>query len=174
MANGGTLVRVGSLNAIDSKVTVVTTTHPPVLQTHPPGLHTQVIIVADTNTKSQVYLQNIIDITIKTNFTINFYFKIEQKDEVVVINSSQLEEEELDASHVSVITVGEEPSSKELESWTSKEEIKVSKPIRLPVNPATKSNKVKMNGRATVVKPNDPTEVYIVVNNSTNVHKLVI
>lgn len=53
--NGGTLVRVGSLNAIDSKVTVVTTTHPPVLQTHPPGLHTQVIIVADTNIKSQVF-----------------------------------------------------------------------------------------------------------------------
>lgn len=61
MANGGTLVKVGSLNAIDSKVTVVTTTHPPVLQTHPPGLHTQVIIVADTNTKSQVYYQSIIN-----------------------------------------------------------------------------------------------------------------
>lgn len=53
--NGGTLVRVGSMSAIDSKVTVVTTTHPPVIQTHPPGLHTQVIVVADTNTKSQVY-----------------------------------------------------------------------------------------------------------------------
>lgn len=91
-----------------------------------------------------------------------------------MINSSQLDEEELDASHVSVITVGEEPSSKEIDSWTSKEEIKVSKPIRLPVNTATKSNQVKMNGRATVVKPNDPTEVFIVVNNSTNVHKLVI
>jgi len=54
LINGGTLVRVGSLTAIDSKVTVVTTTHPPILQTHPPGPHTQVIIVADTNTKSQV------------------------------------------------------------------------------------------------------------------------
>ncbi|XP_022165258.1 serine/threonine-protein kinase 10 isoform X2 [Myzus persicae] len=147
LINGGTLVRVGSLNAIDSKVTVVTTTHPPVLQTHPPGLHTQVIIVADTNTKSQ----------------------IEKKDEVVVINSSQIDEEELDASHVSVITVGEEPSVKELDPWNSKEEVEVSKPICVPVN--TDSNKVKMNGRATMVKPSDPAEVYIVVNNSTNVHK---
>ncbi|XP_060863110.1 serine/threonine-protein kinase 10 isoform X3 [Metopolophium dirhodum] len=147
LINGGTLVRVGSLSAIDSKVTVVTTTHPPVLQTHPPGLHTQVIIVADTNTKSQ----------------------IEKKDEVVVINSSQADEEELDASHVSVITVGEEPSAKELGPWNSKEEVEVSKPICVPVN--TDTNKVKMNGRATMVKPSDPTEVYIVVNNSTNVHK---
>ncbi|XP_027843647.2 serine/threonine-protein kinase 10 isoform X2 [Aphis gossypii] len=147
--NGGTLVRVGSLNAIDSKVTVVTTTHPPVLQTHPPGLHTQVIIVADTNIKSQV----------------------EKKDEVVVINSSQAEEEELDASHVSVITVGEEPSVKELSPWKDKEGIEVSKPICVPVNTPTDTNKVKMNGRATMVKPSDPTEVFIVVNNSTNVHK---
>lgn len=46
---------MGSLSALDSNVTVVTTTHPPVLQTHPPGLHTQVIVVADDNTKSQVY-----------------------------------------------------------------------------------------------------------------------
>lgn len=52
------MVRVGSLSAIDSNVTVVTTTHPPVLQTHPPiGLHTQVIVVADTNTKSQVHFK---------------------------------------------------------------------------------------------------------------------
>lgn len=94
-------------------------------------------------------------------------------NEVVVINSSQVDEE-LDASHVSVITVGEEPSIKELEAWKSKEEIEVSKPMCVPVNTALESNKVKMNGRATVVKPNDPTEVYIVVNNSTNVHKLVI
>lgn len=50
------MVRVGSLSAIDSNVTVVTTTHPPVIQTHPPGLHTQVIIVADANTTSQVFL----------------------------------------------------------------------------------------------------------------------
>lgn len=50
------MVRVGSSTAIDSNVTVVTTTHPPVLQTHPSGLHTQVIIVADTNTKSQVFI----------------------------------------------------------------------------------------------------------------------
>lgn len=78
----------------------------------------------------------------------------------------------MDASHVSVITVGEEPSIKELDSWKSKEEIEVPKPIRVPVNTALESNKFKMNGR--VVKPNDPTEVYIVVNNSTNVHKLVI
>ncbi|KAL4131778.1 hypothetical protein QTP88_009040 [Uroleucon formosanum] len=147
LINGGTLVRVGSLSAIDSKVTVVTTTHPPVLQTHPPGLHTQVIIVADTNTKSQ----------------------IEKKDEVVVINSSQAAEEELDASHVSVITVGEEPSVKELDPWNSTEEVEVSKPICVPVN--TDTNKLKMNGRATMVKPNEPTEVFIVVNNSTNVHK---
>jgi STE20-like kinase len=146
LVNGGTLVRVGSLNAIDSKVTVVTTTHPPILQSHPPaGLHTQVIIVADTNTKSQ----------------------IEKKDEVVVINSLQADED-LDASHVSVITVGEEPSVKELDSWISKEEVDLSKPIRVPVNTASESNKMKMNG----VKSNDPTEVYIVVNNSTNVHKL--
>jgi len=58
LINGGTLVRVGSLGAIDSNVTVVTTTHPPVLQTHPlAGLHTQVIVVADTNTKSEVYIR---------------------------------------------------------------------------------------------------------------------
>lgn len=94
-------------------------------------------------------------------------------NEVVVINSSQVDEE-LDASHVSVITVGEEPSVKELDTWKSKEETELSKPMCLPVNTALESNKVKMNGRATVVKPNDPTEVYIVVNNSTNVHKLVI
>lgn len=91
----------------------------------------------------------------------------------MVINSSQVDEE-LDASHVSVITVGEEPSIQELDAWKSKEEIEVSKPMCVPVNTALESNKVKMNGRATVVKPNDPTEVYIVVNNSTNVHKLVI
>ncbi|XP_025416771.1 serine/threonine-protein kinase 10 isoform X3 [Sipha flava] len=144
LINGGTLVRVGSSTAIDSKVTVVTTTHPPVLQTHPPGLHTQVIIVADTDTKSQ----------------------IEKNNEVVVINSSHTDEEELDASHVSVITVGEEPSIKELDSWKNKEEIEVPKPICVPVNTALESNKLKMNGGA--VKPNDPTEVYIVVNNSTN------
>jgi len=75
---------------------------------------------------------------------------------------------------VSVITVGEEPSVKESDSWKNKEEIEVSKPIRVAVNTALESNEVKMNGRATVVKPNDPTEVYIVVNDSTNVHKLVI
>lgn len=102
------------------------------------------------------------------------YLKIEKKDEVVVINSSQVDEVELDASHVSVITVGEEPSVKELNSWKSKEEIEVSKPICVPVNTVSESNKLKMNGRATVVKPHDPTEVYIVVNNSINVHKLVI
>jgi len=101
-----------------------------------------------------------------------FNFKIEKKDEVVVINSSQADEEELDASHVSVITVGEEPTVKELGPWNSKEEVEVSKPICVPVN--TDTNKVKMNGRATMVKPSDPTEVYIVVNNSTNVHKSVI
>jgi len=89
-----------------------------------------------------------------------------------VINSSQADEEELDASHVSVITVGEEPSVKELVPWINKKEVEVSKPICLPVN--TDTNKVKMNGRATMVKPSDPTEVYIVVNNSTNVHKSVI
>lgn len=75
---------------------------------------------------------------------------------------------------MSVITVGEEPSDKDLDSWKSKEEIEVSKPICVSVNTATESNKIKMNGRATMGKPNDPTEVYIVVNNSTNVHKLVI
>lgn len=75
---------------------------------------------------------------------------------------------------MSVITVGEEPSVKESDSWKNKEEIEVSKPIRVAVNTALESNEVKMNGRATVVKPNDPTEVYIVVNDSTNVHKLVI
>lgn len=75
---------------------------------------------------------------------------------------------------MSVITVGEEPSIKELDSWKNKEEIEISKPMHIPVHTAIESNKVKMNGRATVVKPNDPTEVYIVVNNSTNVHKLVI
>jgi len=92
-----------------------------------------------------------------------------------VINSSQAEEEEeLDASHVSVITVGEEPSVKELDPWTNKEEVELSKPICVPVNTASDTNKVKMNGRATMVKPSDPTEVYIVVNNSTNVHKSVI
>lgn len=90
-----------------------------------------------------------------------------------MINSSQVDEEELDASHVSVITVGEEPSSKELDSWKSKEEIEVSKPVCVPVNTALESNKIKMNGRATV-KPSEPAEVFIVVNNSTNVHKLVI
>lgn len=75
---------------------------------------------------------------------------------------------------MSVITVGEEPAVKELDSLKSKEETEVSKPICVSVNAASESNKIKMNGRATVVKPNDPTEVYIVVNNSTNVHKLVI
>lgn len=89
-----------------------------------------------------------------------------------MINSSQADDEELDASHVSVITVGEEPSVKELGPWNIKEEVEVSKPICVPVN--TDTNKVKMNGRATMVKPSDPTEVYIVVNNSTNVHKSVI
>lgn len=92
----------------------------------------------------------------------------------MVINSSQANEEELDASHVSVITVGEEPSIKEFDAWKSKEEIEVSKPICVPVNTTLEPNKFKMNGRTTVVKPHDPTEVYIVVNNSTNVHKLVI
>lgn len=75
---------------------------------------------------------------------------------------------------MSVITVGEEPSDKDLDSWKIKEEIEVSKPICVSVNTATELNKIKMNGRATMGKPNDPTEVYIVVNNSTNVHKLVI
>lgn len=89
-----------------------------------------------------------------------------------MINSTQADEEELDASHVSVITVGEEPSIKELIPWNNKEAVEVSKPICLPVN--TDTNKVKMNGRATMVKPSDPTEVFIVVNNSTNVHKSVI
>lgn len=74
---------------------------------------------------------------------------------------------------MSVITVGEEPSVKELGPWKTKEEIEVSKPIRVPVNTSSETNKVKMNGRATMVKPSDPTEVFIVVNNSTNVHKLV-
>lgn len=89
-----------------------------------------------------------------------------------MINSSQAAEEELDASHVSVITVGEEPSVKELGPWNSTDGVEVSKPICVPVN--TDTNKVKMNGRATMVKPNEPTEVFIVVNNSTNVHKSVI
>lgn len=90
-----------------------------------------------------------------------------------MINSSHADEE-LDSSHVSVITVGDESSVKEIGSWKNKEENEVSKLVRLPVNIASESNKMKMNGRATVVKPNDPTEVFIVVNNSTNVHKLVI
>lgn len=90
-----------------------------------------------------------------------------------MINSTQADEEELDASHVSVITVGEEPSTKEVDSWQSKE-IEVSKPVCVPVNTASESNKLKMNGRATVVKHNDPTEVFIVVNNLTNVDKLGI
>lgn len=90
-----------------------------------------------------------------------------------MINSSH-GDEELDASHVSVITVGEEPSVKELNSWKNKEENEVSKPIRVAVNTTSESNEVKLNGRATAVKSNDPTEVYIVINDSTNVHKLVI
>lgn len=103
-----------------------------------------------------------------------FYFsKVEKKNEVVVINSSQADDD-LDASHVSVITVGEELPVKELDSWKSKEDTELSKPIRVPVNTASESNKVKMNGHPAVVKSNDPTEVFIVVNNSTNVHKLVI
>lgn len=101
------------------------------------------------------------------------YFKVEKKDEVVVINSSQADDD-LDASHVSVITVGEEPSVKESDTWKHKEEIEMSKPIRVPVSTITESNKIKMNGHLAVVKSNDPTEVYIVVNNSTNVHKMVI
>ncbi|XP_050421014.1 serine/threonine-protein kinase 10 isoform X2 [Adelges cooleyi] len=156
--NGGTLVRVGSSSAIDSNVTVVTTTHPPVLQTHPPvsqthppGLHTQVIIVADGSTKSQV----------------------EKTDEVVVINSSQIDVEELDASHVSVITVGEEPHAKEADLWKNKIDPEVPKPIRVPINSVPESNKLKMNGRKPVVKSsNEPSEVYIVVNNSTNAKNL--
>lgn len=91
----------------------------------------------------------------------------------MVINSSQAEDD-LDASHVSVITVGEEPSVKESDSWKHKEEIEISKPIRVPVSTITESNKVKMNGHPAVIKSSDPAEVYIVVNNSTNVHKMVI
>lgn len=91
----------------------------------------------------------------------------------MVINSSQADDD-LDASHVSVITVGEEPSVKESDSWKHKEEIEMSKPICVPVSTITESNKVKMNGHTAVVKSSDPAEVYIVVNNSTNVHKMVI
>lgn len=91
-----------------------------------------------------------------------------------MINSSHADEEDLDASHVSVITVGDESSVKEIGLWKNKEDSDLSKLVRVPVNTASESNKMKMNGRATVVKPNDPTEVYIVINNSTNVHKLVI
>lgn len=90
-----------------------------------------------------------------------------------MINSSQAEDN-LDASHVSVITVGEEPSVKKLDSWKNKEEVEVSKPVCVPVSNITDSNKVKMNGHPSVVKSNDPAEVFIVVNNSTNVHKMVI
>lgn len=74
---------------------------------------------------------------------------------------------------MSVITVGEESSIKKLDSWKNKE-VEVSKPVCVPVSTATDSNKVKMNGHPSVVKSNDPAEVYIVVNNSTNVHKMVI
>lgn len=170
------MVRVGSLGVIDSNVTVVTTTHPPVLQTHPPtGLHTQVIVVADSNTKLEVYirirLNYILIISLIYLFILNCS-KVEKKDEVVVINSSQADDD-LDASHVSVITVGEESSVKKLDSWKNKE-VEISKPICVPVSTATDSNKVKMNGHPSVVKSNDPAEVYIVVNNSTNVHKMVI
>ncbi|XP_050545072.1 serine/threonine-protein kinase 10 isoform X2 [Daktulosphaira vitifoliae] len=144
--NGGTLVKVGSSTAIDSNVTVVTTTHPPALQIHSPVLHTQVIIVADDITKSQ----------------------IEKNDEVVVINSSQANIEELDSSHVSVITVGEEPTAKETDLWKTKTNHEINKLVRVPIKALPDSNNVKMNGCTNVMKSVEPSEITIVVKSSKN------
>lgn len=99
---------------------------------------------------------------------------MEKTDEVVVINSSQANIEELDSSHVSVVTVGEETTSKETDLWKNKVDHEINKPVRVPIKTMPESNKIKMNGGTTVMKSNEPSEVTIVLNNSKHVTQFLL
>ncbi|XP_014290734.1 serine/threonine-protein kinase 10 isoform X1 [Halyomorpha halys] len=155
---------------LESNVTVVTTTHPPALHIHHPPA--QVVIVSNDNNKTLVDSE-------------------EENDIVVVQSRGNEEEKEMhDMSHVSVVTVGDSSQQDAAgdSTWNSmiegmeEDSLMVVQPKRgtsIIVEGNTNEvesmrrkahNHVKPNGQPPLI-PSDNEEVYIIVNNSTNIDR---
>ncbi|KAL1122503.1 hypothetical protein AAG570_002834 [Ranatra chinensis] len=171
--------------ALESNVTVVTTTHPPALLLHQPldsstpsrQNPNQVVIVANENNKTQI--------------------NSEDESDVVVVQSGRREpdhiDERNDMSHVSVVTVGDTSYLNDQrgggDSWNSIDEedslmvignnsrgtsiiVEGSNvDVDSGVHTTTPSSFRMNNGQPPIPSQHDTEEVYIVVNNSTNMQR---
>ncbi|XP_054261410.1 serine/threonine-protein kinase 10 isoform X2 [Macrosteles quadrilineatus] len=157
---------------LETNVTVVTTTHPPVLHLHQPSPPPpQVVIVANETNKTQV-----------DDSSPN------SEEEVIVINSSSMdfgdEEDGPDMSHVSVVKVGDESDSRATPDsmWNSVDGMDedslmivgggASTSIVVECTEADSNlhSHAKVNGQPSIPSA-DSEEVFIVVNKSTNIQK---
>lgn len=160
-----------SREVLESNVTVVTTTHPPALLIHHPPA--QVVIVSNDNNKTLV--------------------DSEDEADIVVVRSRNEKEDDKshDTSHVSVITVGDTTNNRDTTGdsmWNSfvegmeEDSLMVVGPKRGTsiivegntneldlLHQKSTPNHIKSNGQPPLI-PSDNEDVYIIVNNSTNVH----
>ncbi|XP_024085041.1 serine/threonine-protein kinase 10 isoform X2 [Cimex lectularius] len=182
-----TTVRIGdeepprTRDMLESNITVVTTVHPPVLHVHP-NVPSPVLPASQSPAGSQVVI-----VSNENNKTL----VDSEEDDVVVVRSSPVvdvkEEDNHDTSHISVITVGDTSvvdSRAGGDSWNSLYEEDsltiVGNPNRgtsiivegtpTPEPDTTPQKPHRPNGQPAI--PPEPEEVYIIVNNSTNMQKI--